>query len=588
MAALEAGRARFERWLRDSGLEDLYHNSSSNQDGASANQNSKSSGSSKTSRGAVGASRSSGGVGAATWTAQSNAGAGAGAKAGAGAAENLSRTSITPASSSSSVVVPGAVSAVGNTTSSARGNGRVRPTQDLTSRAEEVILVDATSAGAARVLAPGSRSGHSDADVGGDDEDHDEDYYDDEYNRADRAAADWYGDEDDDDGVDIVDVVAVDDDDDDEQGGDEEEEAPMYESTATARGKADYDDYSYNAHKEQDSRTSKEYGTQPTYQDQDQQFSKIGATTATSNLSSTYTSTSHSVGAGSGGGGIHLKGRLDEDVVLIGTMTRTYGAADTSIGSSAGLRGTSNTSTAAIAAAVSTGKSAASATTTSQLSAGPVSSFSAPALAPTTNTNSNSNSSVSVSVSGGASVSTSANAGRSETVRADGTRVVSYRNGTTKEVYLDGEVRILFSNGDVKQQMPVHSCRAAQALVVAEAQQLHSNSTNKSAGGGSVVGGAGLSPLLTAAVPTSVLASLPLQDLMDSSSASGGRASSATISTVFGGVPPSEAVVVYFYGQARTRHSTFPSGIEVYDFPNGQVLYQISSYSYTCRLLCTI
>jgi hypothetical protein len=189
-------------------------------------------------------------------------------------------------------------------------------------------------------------------------------------------------------------------------------------------------------------------------------------------------------------------------------------------------------------------------------------------------------------------------------VRPDGTRVVSYRNGTVKEVHADGEVRILFSNGDVKQQMPVHSCAAAQRLVVAEAKQL---AVSSQALGGAVLGGAGLSPLLTADIPAAVLASLKLGE--SSSSSSSGNSSSgkdaeaaaaalfatlstpapkssttttstATTTSTTGTTSSPEVVVVYWYGQARTRHTTFPSGIEVYEFPNGQVSNESHVYIY--------
>jgi hypothetical protein len=170
-------------------------------------------------------------------------------------------------------------------------------------------------------------------------------------------------------------------------------------------------------------------------------------------------------------------------------------------------------------------------------------------------------------------------------VRPDGTRVVSYRNGTVKEVHADGEVRILFSNGDVKQQMPVHSCGAAQRLVVDESRQLAASSR---ALGGAALGGAGLSPLLTADIPAAVLASLKLGDdsnnSTNASSGSGSKDGAVAAAALFATLcSPNhttnnttstsiESVVVYWYGQARTRHTTFPSGIEVYEFPNGQVM----------------
>lgn len=44
--------------------------------------------------------------------------------------------------------------------------------------------------------------------------------------------------------------------------------------------------------------------------------------------------------------------------------------------------------------------------------------------------------------------------GRDEKLLPDGRRVVSYRNGTVKEVYPDGRTHVLFTNGDTKRTAP--------------------------------------------------------------------------------------------------------------------------------------
>ena len=34
---------------------------------------------------------------------------------------------------------------------------------------------------------------------------------------------------------------------------------------------------------------------------------------------------------------------------------------------------------------------------------------------------------------------------------------------------------------------------------------------------------------------------------------------------------PDRKIVIYFYKEAKTKHTTFEDGLEVYEFPNGQV-----------------
>lgn len=84
---------------------------------------------------------------------------------------------------------------------------------------------------------------------------------------------------------------------------------------------------------------------------------------------------------------------------------------------------------------------------------------------------------------------------RQEEILADGTTLIKYRNGTTKQVFPDGKSIVQFVNGDTK---------------------------------------------------TTTKLFLPSTGM-------------------------EELIVVYYYAQANTTHTTYADGLQVYEFPNGQV-----------------
>lgn len=119
--------------------------------------------------------------------------------------------------------------------------------------------------------------------------------------------------------------------------------------------------------------------------------------------------------------------------------------------------------------------------------------------------------------------------------------MISYRNGTVKEIAPDNSLFIRFVNGDSKRQIPVASSSvAAKEAVRRQAKVL---AGRRLGAGGQLVGGVDYEH--------SFLHSC-------SSSSSSKEGASATI-------------VVYYYQKAQTVHTTFPDGLEVYEFPNGQM-----------------
>lgn len=135
--------------------------------------------------------------------------------------------------------------------------------------------------------------------------------------------------------------------------------------------------------------------------------------------------------------------------------------------------------------------------------------------------------------------------GRVEVVADDGTRTISYRNGTTKEIYTDGSMFIHFSNGDTKLQLPLRTCHRAMNLLEEQRRLL----SNMRKGNGHdldyMIGGSDYCLL-------------------------GLREGEFYNTSVCHGKDGVE-IVVYYYEKAQTTHMSFPDGLEVYEFPNQQV-----------------
>lgn len=41
---------------------------------------------------------------------------------------------------------------------------------------------------------------------------------------------------------------------------------------------------------------------------------------------------------------------------------------------------------------------------------------------------------------------------------------------------------------------------------------------------------------------------------------------------------PRDGTLIYFYAQAKTTHTTFPDGTEIYEFPTGQVSFLLNLF----------
>ena len=107
---------------------------------------------------------------------------------------------------------------------------------------------------------------------------------------------------------------------------------------------------------------------------------------------------------------------------------------------------------------------------------------------------------------------------QTETVYADGTRVFTYRNNTTRELSPEGHIIVRFHNGDIRKVRQAPSCarspneRAADGARDTVRPRLRVWQTHTSTG-----------------------------------------------------------VEVYYFAEAKTTHTSFPDGSQLYEFPNGQV-----------------
>ena len=113
--------------------------------------------------------------------------------------------------------------------------------------------------------------------------------------------------------------------------------------------------------------------------------------------------------------------------------------------------------------------------------------------------------------------------GKVERRYSDGTRIVSFRNGTEKELAPDGTSIVRFVNGDVKQVW----CRDVTPRLFAEAL--------------------GVNHILLRHSLFLAVLTVPAQTF------------------------PATGKVVYYYAEARTTHTTAADGTETFEFPSGQV-----------------
>ena len=111
--------------------------------------------------------------------------------------------------------------------------------------------------------------------------------------------------------------------------------------------------------------------------------------------------------------------------------------------------------------------------------------------------------------------------GKIERRYSDGTRIVSFRNGTEKELAPDGTSIVRFVNGDIKQAC--EPCTAVPFLAVT----------------------------LSRSVPILSRIALGTLDLVQTF--------------------PTTGMVVYYYAEAKTTHTTAADGTETFEFPSGQV-----------------
>lgn len=111
---------------------------------------------------------------------------------------------------------------------------------------------------------------------------------------------------------------------------------------------------------------------------------------------------------------------------------------------------------------------------------------------------------------------------------------------------LDGSLYIQFSNGDTKRQLPLRTSNRAMNLLEEQRQLLRKlRQLSHISGGEYIIGGE--SYLL-----------LGLEEGVQ-----------YDVGVETGDVN----IVVYFYDKAQTTHTSFPDGLEVYEFPNRQVIY---------------
>ena len=111
---------------------------------------------------------------------------------------------------------------------------------------------------------------------------------------------------------------------------------------------------------------------------------------------------------------------------------------------------------------------------------------------------------------------------QTETVYADGTRVFTYRNNTTRELSPEGHIIVRFHNGDIRKVGQAPSC---------------ARSLNERAADG----------------------------------ARDGARDTVRPRLWVWQTHTSTGVEVYYFAEAKTTHTSFPDGSQLYEFPNGQV-----------------
>ena len=124
---------------------------------------------------------------------------------------------------------------------------------------------------------------------------------------------------------------------------------------------------------------------------------------------------------------------------------------------------------------------------------------------------------------------------------------------------MDGSLYIEFGNGDTKRQLPLRTSKIALKLLNTQMKLL--NNSRQIQRGAKVLTDSGGGDSREVLVGGSDYALMGLNE---------GEMFDPTRYAASGKDP---CIVVYYYQKAQTTHSSFPDGLEIYEFPNDQVFY---------------